>query len=42
MDAWSLIVAEIAKSPRTLAAVEFEYDRGVVFTMPKYIAVELA
>jgi len=42
MDVWSLVVAETARSPRTVAAVQSEYDRGVVFVMPKYITVELA
>jgi cytochrome P450 len=42
MDVWSLIAAEMARSPRTVAAVQSEYDRGVVFAMPKYITIELA
>ena len=41
-EAWSLIATEITKSPRTIAAVESEYDRGVVFAMPKYINIDLA
>jgi hypothetical protein len=42
MEVWSLVVAEMARSPRTVAAVESEYDRGVVFAMPKHITIELA
>lgn len=42
MDVWSLIAAEISRSPRTVAAVQSAYDRGVMFAMPKSITVELA
>jgi cytochrome P450 len=42
LDVWTLMVAELAKPPRTVVSVESEYDRGVVFTMPKFINLELA
>ena len=42
LEVWSLMAAEIAKVPRVIEAVEFEYDRGLIFTMPKYINVDLA
>jgi hypothetical protein len=41
LKVWSLMVAEIAKASRLVEAVEFEYDRGVIFSMPKYIRVDL-
>ena len=42
LELWSLMVAEIAKAPRLIEAVGFEYDRGVIFTMPMYIHVDFA
>jgi hypothetical protein len=41
VEVWSLVSAAIVQSPLTVAAAEFEYDRGVVFTMPKHINLEL-
>jgi hypothetical protein len=42
LEVWSLMVAEIAKVSRVIEAVGFEYDRSLIFTMPKYINVDLA
>jgi cytochrome P450 len=38
---WSFLAGEITKSPRTVAAVEWSYDRALVFTMPRHIFIDL-
>ena len=42
LEVWSVLAAELVKVPRTIASVDYAYDRSVVFTMPKFIRVELA
>lgn len=41
LEVWALLSAALRRSSHTVRAVEFEYDRSIIFAMPKYINVEL-
>jgi hypothetical protein len=40
VEVWSRISSAICKSPLAVAAVDWGYDRGVMFAMPKYVNIE--
>jgi hypothetical protein len=42
LDVWSVFAAELCKIPLVLRSIEHEYARNSMFTMPKYINLELA
>lgn len=41
LEVWSLLAAEIRAIPLTLQSVAFEYQRNSMFTMPRFIDLEL-
>jgi cytochrome P450 len=42
LEVWTLLAAEIRAIPLTLKSVAFEYQRNSMFTMPRFIKLELA
>jgi cytochrome P450 len=41
LDVWALLAAEMRASPSTVKSVTFEYLRNSMFTMPKFINLDL-
>jgi cytochrome P450 len=42
LDVWAVLAKEVFGGGRTVGAVRFEYARSVIFTLPRFIELELA